>query len=68
MAVPLLGRYIWWMKREVSALCLDMEPGVILGGNLDSSDNSGEKNFIGRRLAKYFGIKSAGSTDMLRWD
>ena len=49
------------MEREVLGLCLDTKPRGILG-DLDSSDSSGEKNSVGRRLAAYLGTKSAGST------
>ena len=60
MVVLLPGRYVGWIEREVLGLCLDTEPRVILG-DLDSSDSSVEKNSVGRRLAAYLGIKSAGS-------
>ena len=61
VVVLLPGReVVGWIEREVLGLCLDIEPRVILG-DLDSSGSSGEKNSVGRKLAAYLGIKSAGS-------
>ena len=50
------------MEGEVSGLCLGMKLGVILGGNSNSSDSSGEKSSDDFRLARYLEIKPGGST------
>ena len=55
-------------RGEVSSFILGYQSGVNLGGDLDSSENSGEKGSVDCRLAAYLGTKSAGSTYSSRRD